>query len=155
MARLCPESQRDYLQGTEEYEGWLKGVGFKGSWLISSLSLIPFLESSSKANAAVLDIVIVDTHSDINAYKTSGEGIADWGGAASSTQAVSCCQPLNAIKPDRSDSTCCENGSSKGTQKENLENINLNEWVGESYSVPIVVERQYFEPDEPAFADFL
>jgi arsenite methyltransferase len=25
-----------------EYEGWLKGVGFKGLWLISSLSLIPF-----------------------------------------------------------------------------------------------------------------
>ncbi|KAI9768898.1 MAG: hypothetical protein M1839_003852 [Geoglossum umbratile] len=67
----------------KEYEGWLSGVGFQ-------------------------DILIVDTHSDINIYKTAGVGIADQGhqsgtpapavtncGTSSSTKPVGYCQPLS------------------------------------------------------------
>ncbi|KAI9761914.1 MAG: hypothetical protein M1840_001530 [Geoglossum simile] len=82
----------------EQYEGWLKGVGFK-------------------------DIIIVDTHSDVNAYKTSGEGIADFNGTG-------CCQPLNPPKSsDSATSACCMNDNSGGGQERNLGDIDLNEWV--------------------------
>lgn len=131
----------------EEYEKWLKDVGFKGIYEPSLYHTI-FINI---VNLQAADIMIVDKNNDLNIYKedtrkiekdqqTAASGCCSVGKRVTismGTKSSGCCGPTQTVveeeAPIGGSRGCCgtSNEAGQGVNKSDAD-INFNEWAGKT-----------------------